>query len=141
MKETSSNSVSRSPNVSGRSSPSSKLQTQNEPESKPRWYKRLSVSDLNGIWKRKRTPSIASTAEGPADETAGKTKLAQEALQQKLRPGTKSKWSISLKEQLRSLINDIHDWLALLQTLSTQCEIDRTTNSAADNISDNPNSI
>ncbi|KAF2802211.1 uncharacterized protein BDZ99DRAFT_468995 [Mytilinidion resinicola] len=141
MKETSSNSVSRSPSVSGRSSSSSKLQTQKEPESNPRWYKRLSVSDRNGIWKRKKRPSVASTAEGPADETAAKTMLAQEALQQKLSPGTKFKWSISLKEQLRSLINDIDDWLALLKTLSTQCEIDRTTNSAASNNSDNPSSI
>ncbi|KAF2494482.1 hypothetical protein BU16DRAFT_589361 [Lophium mytilinum] len=141
MKETSSNSVSRSPSVSGRSSPSSKPQTQKKPESNPRWYKRLSVSDPNGIWKKKRNLSIASTAEGPADETAAKTKLAQEVLQQKLSPGTKFKWSISLKEELRSLVNDIDNWLALLQTISTQCETDRTTKSAAGNKPDSSSSI
>jgi hypothetical protein len=58
-----------------------------------------------------------------------------------LLPGTKFKWSLSLKEQLRSLINEIDDWLALLQTLSTQSEIERTTTSGTRSKSDNPSSI
>jgi hypothetical protein len=91
-----------------------------------RWYRRLSPSDPQAIWRR-RSPSPVSVAGEPATPEE-RVELEQQALQQKLSPGTKFKWSLSHKEEVRSLINDIDDWLALLQTLATQCEADRVTN-------------
>jgi len=47
---------------------------------------------------------------------AGNEKLVHQALQQKLSPGTKFKWAITMKDQLRLLIKDIDDWLERLRT-------------------------
>jgi hypothetical protein len=91
-------------------------------KSKQRWYKRLSTSGSSGLWTKKSLITLSSTDQDTAES---KAKLAHQALQQKLSPGTKFNWSVTLKEQLRLLIKDIDDWLELLRTLSTQCEIDQ----------------
>jgi hypothetical protein len=83
-------------------------------------FSMLSPSNSPGFLRHKSSSSISSLADDP-------DKLAQKALQQKMSPGTKFKWSVSLKEQLRSLINDIDDWLALLENLAAQCEAERST--------------
>ncbi|KAK0508309.1 hypothetical protein JMJ35_009393 [Cladonia borealis] len=44
-----------------------------------------------------------------------------EALRLQLGPGTKFKWSIVLKDELGSALQEIDDWLNRLQTLSDRC--------------------
>jgi hypothetical protein len=133
----------RSPTPSGRGISSADASATAESENdgrgrRKRWYGRLSPSNSPRFWRRKRSASISSVSAEPTTSEE-RTKLAQQALQQKLSPGTKFKWSVSRKEQIRSLVNDIDDWLALLQTLATQCEAERSTNKGQ--ITNSPSSI
>lgn len=121
------------------SAPTSGHSSQTSLELRKRWYRRLSPSDLKSLWKRKSLSESSSSNLVETPET--KLQLAQEAVQQKLSPGTKFKWSILLKEQLRALINDIDDWLSLLQSLSTQCELERASTTLSGGQTTNPSSI
>jgi len=110
----------RSPSQSSISSTDPSLPPQPEKDLKGKRksrFSRLSPSNPAGFWRRKRSTSVSSISEEV---------LTQQALQQKMSPGTKFRWSVSLKEQMRSLVNDIDDWLALLQNLATQCEAERS---------------
>ena len=72
------------------------------------WYRRLSPSGPRAIWRRKSVSPALTPPEGLLSPEE-KARLAREALQQKLSPGTKFKWSVSLKEKIRGLIADIDD--------------------------------
>lgn len=90
------------------------------------WQRRLSPSDPNAIWRRRRNESVSSLTSTDAPSTEEeRQELEQQAVQQRLGPGTKFKWSLSRKEEIRALINDIDDWLQLLQTLAVQCEAEQ----------------
>jgi hypothetical protein len=115
----------------------------NQKGAKKTWHTRLYPSKSNTskpkrFWRRKRSSSIYSDS-GESPTAAEKAELAQQALQQKLSPGTKFLWSVTKKEQIRSLVNDIDDWLSLLQTLSTQCESEGDSKKGP--VPSNPSSI
>lgn len=104
-----------------------------------RWLKRLSTKGSVPFWKRK---SLSSLAPSEEDTAEAKAQLADQALQQKMSPGTKFKWSLTMKEQLRLFIKDVDDWLELLRTLFTQCEIDQQAiDMPSSKNSDNPSRI
>lgn len=57
-----------------------------------------------------------------AKEAEDQARLAEQVLQQKLSPGTKFKWSLVLKDELRALQGEVDEWLTQLQTLAKCCE-------------------
>jgi hypothetical protein len=130
----SSSTTGRPPGASGGRDPDRK---------KKSWYRRLSPSDPQNIWRRKMPTGVESistealpTAPTTPEERA---ELEHKTLQQKLSPGTKFRWSVSLKEQIRSIINDVDDWLELLQNMATQCEAERNMNKGQ--VANNPSKI
>jgi hypothetical protein len=113
--------------TSGTDSPATPESGKDQEGKNRRWYKRLSPSDPQALWGKKRPSSISSVAAEPTTPNE-QTELAQQALQQRLSPGAKFQWSVSRKEYIRTLVNDIDDLLALLETLATQCEAEQSMN-------------
>lgn len=100
------------------------------PTRKKHWYHRISgsMSKGKGIWRNK-TSNVSPLA-SKVMSAGEQAELEQKALQHKLSPGTKFRWSITHKEQIRLMINDIDEWLALLQTLASRSEEERNETKA-----------
>jgi len=69
-----------------------------------------------------RSQSVVQTPKIGSKEAEDHARLAGQVLQQRLSPGTKFKWSLVLKDELRALLGEVDEWLTQLQTLSKRCE-------------------
>ena len=82
------------------------------------WHRHSKLSDA----ARSAIPDTESKkilyTQSSAEEEA---RIQAEALRLQLGPGTKFKWSIVLKDELGSVLQEIDDWLSRLQTLSDRC--------------------
>jgi hypothetical protein len=65
---------------------------------------------------------VAQTPKIGSKEVEDQAILAEQMLQQRLSPGTKFKWALVLKDELRALLGEVDEWLTQLQTLSKRCE-------------------
>ncbi|MCJ1290142.1 hypothetical protein MMC34_001678 [Xylographa carneopallida] len=85
-----------------------------------RWYHRLTSSSDS------LSTDPTTQTRSPTDELATaaheRSQLASDTLKLEMSPGTKFKWSLSLKDDLRLLLAEIDDWLGRLQVLATSCE-------------------
>ncbi|KAF8245646.1 hypothetical protein K440DRAFT_662695 [Wilcoxina mikolae CBS 423.85] len=106
------------------------------------WWKRLSSSTLKARLRALRASSwsgIGTSILTPPEDAEERAELAVKAVQENLGPGTKVKWSLAVKEDLRFLLADIDQWLQRLQTLAVQCEerrrasVDEATETTVEN--------
>jgi len=72
------------------------------------------------FWKK--SPSKTTDITEPTGSPEEQVEQAEGVHQQRLSPGTKFKWSLGLKDDLRLLIAEIDEWLEQLETLSVRCE-------------------
>ncbi|MCJ1249236.1 hypothetical protein MMC30_006459 [Trapelia coarctata] len=85
-----------------------------------RWYHLLTSSTASlSIDSTSRATTLAEKLFTAAQERA---QAASDALQVSMTPGTKFKWSLSLKDDLRLRLGELDDWLTRLQKLAESCE-------------------
>ncbi|CAD6593933.1 MAG: hypothetical protein ASARMPRED_008230 [Alectoria sarmentosa] len=89
------------------------------------WYRRRRSVNKSSQTSRSASHTEPKSPRAVVSAAEERNRLTAEALQLRLGPGTKIKWSITLKEDIRSLLREIDEWLNKLQSLADQCEEQR----------------